>query len=62
MKEKLEFFFSFLGLHLWYMEVSSLGVESELQLLAFATAIATPDTSHVCDLHQSSRQHWILNH
>ena len=25
------------------------------------TATATPDLSRVCDLHHSSRQHWILN-
>ena len=30
------FFFFFLGLHSWHMEVSRLGVESELQLQAFA--------------------------
>ena len=29
--------------------------------LAYATATATPDLSHVCDLHRSSRQPWILN-
>ena len=34
----------FLGPHLWHMEVPSLGVESELQLPAYATATATPDT------------------
>ena len=28
------FFFFFLGLHLWHMEVPKLGVELELQLLA----------------------------
>ena len=33
----------------------------ELQLLACARAIATPDVSHLCDLHHSSWQHWILN-
>ena len=55
------FFFFFLGPHLWHMEVSSLGVESELQLLAYITATAMPDSSHVCDLHHSSQQHWILN-
>ena len=43
------------------MEVSRLEVESELQLLAYTTATATPDPSHVCDVHHSSRQHWILN-
>ena len=36
------FFFCFLGPHLRYMEVLRLGVESELQLPAYATA--TPDT------------------
>ena len=43
------------------MEVHRLGVKSELQLLADVTAIATPDPSHVCDLHHSSQQHPILN-
>ena len=36
-------------------------VESELQLPAYATAMATPDLSGVLDLHCSSWQHWILN-
>ena len=43
------------------MEVPRLGVESELQLLAYATATATQDPSHVCNLHHSSRQHRILD-
>jgi len=43
------------------MEVPRLEVESELQLLAYATATATPDPSHVCDLYHSSQQHRILN-
>ena len=30
----------FLGLHPWHMEIPRLGVESELQLLAYATATA----------------------
>ena len=30
-------------------------------LPAYARATATPDPSHVCDLHHSSRQHQILN-
>ena len=61
------FFFCFLGLHLWHMEVPRLGIKSELQLLAYTTAIATWDLSHVCDLSHicdlshSSDQHWILN-
>ena len=29
--------------------------------LTYATAIATPDLSHVCDLHHSSWHHQILN-
>ena len=43
------------------MEVPRLGVESELQLLAYTTATATWDLSHVCDLHHSSWQRPILN-
>ena len=43
------------------MEVPELGVESELLLLAYATATATPDPSLNCELHHSSQQHWILN-
>ena len=54
------FFFGFLGPHPWH-EVPSLGVESELQLPAYATATAMPDPCHVCDLHQSSWQYQILN-
>ena len=44
-----------------HMEVPRLWVESELHLLAFATATATWDPSCICDLHQSSQQCWILN-
>ena len=43
------------------MEVPRLGVKSELQLLSNVTATATPDLSHVCDLHCNLQQHWILN-
>ena len=43
------------------MEVPRLGVESELQPPAYATATAMRDLSLVCSLHHSSRQHWILN-
>ena len=43
------------------MEVPRLEVELELQLLAYTTATATQDLSHVCDLHRSSWQHQILN-
>ena len=44
------------------MEVPRLGVELELQLLAYATATATPHLSHLCDLYQGSQPHRILNH
>ena len=36
--------------------VPRLRVESELQLLAYTTATATQDPSHVCDLYWSSQQ------
>ena len=39
------------------MEVLRLGVKSELQL----PATATWDPSHICSLHCSLRQCWILN-
>ena len=50
------FFFAFLllGLYVQHMEVPRLGVKSEQQPLA--TATATPDPSCVCDLDHSSRQ------
>ena len=35
------------------MEVPRLGVKSEPQLLVYATATATRDPSHICDLHHS---------
>ena len=47
------------GLHLSHMEVPRLGVESELQLLACATATATRDLSYVCTLYHNSRQRQI---
>ena len=50
-----------LGLHPQHMEVPRLGVELELQLLAYATATATLDQSRICDLNHSSWQHQILN-
>ena len=55
------FFFFFLGLYLQHMGTSRLGVESELQLPAFATATAMWDWSCVCDLYHSSWQCQILN-
>ena len=41
------FFFSFLGPHLWHMEVPGPGVELELQQQAYATAIATPEPNSI---------------
>ena len=43
------------------MEFPRLGVESELQLPAYATATAMPNPSCVCVLHHSSQQCWIFN-
>ena len=40
---------------------SSIGVKLELQLPAYATVVAMPDPSCVCDLHHSSPQCQILN-
>ena len=55
------FFFFILGPHLQHMEVTKVGVNSELQLPASATATAIPDPSHLCNLHHSLWQCWILN-
>lgn len=41
------FIYLFSGPHLRYMEVPSLGVESELPLLAYVTAMAKWDLSHI---------------
>ena len=53
--------FSFSGPHPRHMAVPRPGVKSEVQLLAYATAIAMQDRSCLCNLHHSSRQSWILN-
>ena len=53
------FFFFSLGLHLWHMEVPGLRLESELELLAYTTAMPYP--SPVCDPHHSARQCQIFN-
>ena len=45
-----------------HMEVPRLGVESELQLPAYATATAMPDLSYICDLHHSSCNAGSLTH
>ena len=43
------------------MEIPRPGVESELELLAYATAMAMPDLSCIFDLHRSLQQYEILN-
>ena len=51
----------FLGLNLQHMEVPRLGVKFELQVPAYTTVMATPDTNCICDLYRSLQQHQILN-
>ena len=53
--------FCFLGPNPWHMAVPRLGVESELQLPAYATVTTTRDLSRVCDLYHSSRPRQILD-
>ena len=55
------YFYAFWGLYLRHMEVPRPGVELELQLPTYTTATATRDPNHICSLHCSSWQHWILN-
>ena len=43
------------------MEVPRLGIELELQLLAYTIATATRDLSHICDRYHSSWQCRIPN-
>ena len=44
-----------------HREVPGLRVESALHLPAYATATATWDLSHICDLPHSLQQRWVLN-
>ena len=53
------YFLVVLELHLQHMEVPRLGVELELYLPAYVTAMQ--GLSCVCDLHHSSQQCQILN-
>ena len=55
------FSFFFLRPHPWHLEVPRLGVESELQLLAYTTVTAMQDLSLILGLHHSSQQHRILD-
>ena len=43
------------------MEVARLGVKVVLQVLAYATATAMQDLSHVCDLQHNVQQHQMPN-
>ena len=60
-KDILSFFPFFLKPHLWHIEVPRLGIRLELQLPTYATTMATPDPSHLCNLHHNLWQLWILN-
>ena len=51
----------FLELHLQHMEVPRLGVKSSATAVAYPTATATRDLSHICNLYHSSQQCQILN-
>ena len=53
-------FVCFLWPHLQHTEVPRLGIESELQLPAYTTVTAMPDTNCKCDLCQSLQRHQIL--
>ena len=59
--DKTILYFFFLQLHPQHMEVSRLGIDSELQLPAYTTVTAVPNLSHICDLHHSLWQRQILN-
>ena len=56
----LPFFFFLRAIYVAYGR-SMLGVKSELQLQAYATAMATPDLSHIYKLCCHLQQHQILN-
>ena len=60
----ISFFFLalFLGPHPWHMVVPRLGIESELQLLAYTMATAAQDPSHICNLHCCSHNAGSLTH
>ena len=60
-REKFYLFIFFLGLNPRHMEVPRVGVQWELQLLAYTTDTAMWDLSHVCDLHHSSWKRQIFD-
>ena len=43
------------------MELPRLRIKSELWLPAHAIATAVQDPNHICNLHHSSQQHWIIS-
>ena len=47
------FLFFILGPQMRYVELPRLGVESELQLVAYSAVTAILDLNHVCELHHS---------
>ena len=55
------FFFPFSGLHLYQMEIPRPGVESQLQMPAYTTAVAMQDWRLAFNRRHSSQQHQILN-
>ena len=57
----IHFYFYFLLFRAAPMEVPMLGDESALQLPAYTSATAMPDSSQDFNLHHSSWQSWILN-
>ena len=48
-------------LNLQHVEVPRPGVQLKVQLPAYATTTAMLELCHVCDLHHSSGQLWILS-
>ena len=57
----ISFCLSFFLPHPQHMGVSELGVESELQVQAYAIFMATPDLRRLWELHCSLQQHRILD-
>ena len=54
------FFFFFAATPVTYGSSRAKG-QVQPQLLAYSTAAATPDPSHICNLCDTLRQQWILN-
>ena len=56
-------FFSFfsLGLHLWHMEVSRLGVKSELQLACLHNSHSNVGSELLSVTYTTAQQRWLFN-